>query len=128
MNKYLKMLLFGLIVWLIPFIVSFAFVDRNGNFLIAETFFKSIMIVTGSFVGVVLAIRYFKDVETDYVKEGVLLGTIWLVVNLAIDLSMVYGGFFPMTVTQYFTDIGMRYLTMPIYTSGMGYILMQKLL
>ena len=127
MNKYLKMVLFGLIVWLIPFIVSFAFVDRNGNFLITETFFKSIMIVTGSFVGVVLAIKYFEGVETDYVKEGVLLGTIWLVVNLAIDLSLVYGGFFPMTFTQYFTDIGMMYLIMPIYTIGMGYILMQKL-
>ncbi|MCM1987879.1 hypothetical protein [Methanococcoides seepicolus] len=127
MNKYLKMVFFGLIVWLIPFIVSFAFVDRNGNFLIAETFFKSIMIVTGGIVGVLLAIQYFEGVETDYVREGVLLGTVWLVINLAIDLSMVYGGFFPMTVTQYFTDIGMRYLIMPIYTIGMGYVLMQKL-
>ncbi|MCD4820487.1 MAG: hypothetical protein K8R11_00055 [Methanococcoides sp.] len=127
MNKYLKMVLFGLIVWLIPFIVSFAFMDRNGNFLIAETFFKSIMIVTGGIVGVVLAIQYFKGIETDFVKEGVFLGTIWLVVNLGIDLSMVYAGFFPMTIIQYFTDIGMRYLIMPIYTIGMGYILMQKL-
>ncbi|MCD4807966.1 MAG: hypothetical protein K8R13_10455 [Methanococcoides sp.] len=127
MNKYLKMFLFGLIVWLIPFIVSFAFVDRNGNFLVGETFFKSIMIVIGGFVGVVLAIKYFEGVETDYVREGVLLGTVWLVVNLSIDLGMVYSGFFPMTVTQYFTDIGMRYLGMPVFTSGMGYILMQKL-
>jgi hypothetical protein len=121
------MLLFGLIVWLIPFIISFAFVDRNGNFLIEETFFKSIMIVAGGIVGVVLAIKYFEDVETDYVREGVLLGTVWLVINLAIDLSMVYSGFFSMTVNQYFMNIGMRYLIMPIYTSGMGYILMQKL-
>lgn len=121
------MVIFGLIVWLIPFIVSFAFVDRNGNFLIAETFFKSITIVTGGIVGVLLAIQYFKGVETDFVREGVILGTIWLVINLAIDLSLVYSGFFPMTVTQYFTDIGMRYLGMPIYTIGMGYILMQKL-
>jgi len=127
LNKYLKMVLFGLIVWLIPFIVSFAFVDRNGNFLIAETFFKSIMIVTGSFVGVVLAVRYFRYIDNDHVREGLFLGIIWLIVNLAIDLAMVYGGFFPMTVTQYFTDIGMRYLIMPIYTIGMGYILMQKL-
>ncbi|WP_340819602.1 hypothetical protein [Methanolobus sp. WCC4] len=126
MNKYLKMLLYGLILWLVPFVVSFAFVDSQGNFTIDETFFKSIMVVTGAFVGVVLAVRYFRDVETDYVNEGILLGVIWLVVNLVLDLTMVSGGFFQMTVVQYFTDIGMRYLAMPIYTIGIGYALMQK--
>ncbi|WP_319508991.1 hypothetical protein [uncultured Methanolobus sp.] len=126
MNKYLKMVLFGLIVWLVPFIVSFAFVDRQGNFTIDEAFFKSIMVVTGAFVGVVLVVRYFRGAETDYVNEGILLGVIWLILNLALDLIMVYGGFFQMTVTQYFADIGMRYLVMPIYTIGMGYALMQR--
>ncbi|WMW21924.1 hypothetical protein RE476_11190 [Methanolobus mangrovi] len=126
MNKYMRMVLFGLIVWLVPFILSFAFVDRQGNFTIDETFFKSIMVVTGALVGVVLAVRYFRDVETGYVNEGITLGVIWLVVNLALDLVMVSGGFFQMTVVQYFTDIGMRYLVMPIYTMGMGYALMQR--
>lgn len=126
MNKYLKMVLFGLIVWLVPFIVSFAFVDRQGNFIIAETFFKSIMVVTGALVGVVLAVKYFGDVKTDYVNEGIVLGVIWLVINLALDLLMVFGGFFQMSVPQYFTDIGLRYLSMPIYTIGMGFALMQK--
>lgn len=50
----------GFILWLIPFIVGFLFVDAKGNFLIPETFFKSIMIVVGSLVGVILAVRYFK--------------------------------------------------------------------
>jgi hypothetical protein len=110
----------------VPFIVSFAFVDRQGNFTIDETFFKSIMVVTGALVGVVLAVRYFRDVETDYVNEAILLGVIWLVINFALDLSMVFGGFFQMTVVEYFKDIGMRYLAMPIYTIGMGYALVQK--
>lgn len=126
MNKYLKMFLYGLIVWMVPLVVSFAFVDRQGNFTIDETFFKSIMVVTGALVGVVLAVRYFRDVETAYVNEGIILGVIWLVVNLALDLSMVSGGFFQMTVGQYFRDIGMRYLAMPIYTIGIGYALMQE--
>jgi hypothetical protein len=120
------MILFGLILWLVPFIVSFAFVDRQGNFTIDETFFKSIMVVTGALVGVVLAVRYFRDVEIDYVNDAILLGVIWLVINFALDLSMVFGGFFQMTVVEYFKDIGMRYLAMPIYTIGMGYALVQK--
>lgn len=126
MNKYLKIVLYGFIVWFVPFIVSFAFVDQQGNFTIDETFFKSIMVVTGALVGVVLAVRYFRDVETNYVNEGIVLGVIWLVINLALDLSMVFGGFFQMGVMDYFTDIGLRYLAMPIYTIGMGYALMQQ--
>lgn len=126
MNKYLKMVLYGLILWLVPFIVSFAFVDRQGNFTIGVTFFKSIMVVTGALVGVVLAVRYFRDVETNYVNEGIVLGVTWLIINLALDLLMVFGGFFQMDAVQYFTDIGLRYLAMPIYTIGMGYALMQQ--
>jgi hypothetical protein len=36
---------------------------------------------------------------------------------------MVSGGFFQMGVMEYFTDIGLRYLAMPVYTIGMGYAL-----
>ena len=122
-NKYLKIVLFGFILWLVPFIAGFFFVDAKGNFLIPETFFKSIMIVLGSLVGVLLAVRYFKDIKSDFVNEGVLLGVIWLVINLAIDIIFVSTGFFRMTLTQYLTDIGLRYLSIPIYTIGLGYAL-----
>ena len=126
MNKYLKIVLFGFILWLVPFIVGFLFVDAKGNFLIPETFFKSIMIVVGSLVGVILAVRYFKDINSDFVIEGILLGSVWLVINLAIDIFLVTLGFFPMTITRYFTDIGLRYLSMPIFTTGLGYALKQR--
>lgn len=52
MNKYLKTVLFGFLLWLIPFITGFLFVDPSGNFLIPEMFFKSIMIVVGGLVDV----------------------------------------------------------------------------
>ena len=127
MNKYLKIVLFGFLLWLSPFITGFLFVDASGNFLIPETFFKSIMIVVGVRVGVALAVTYFKDVRADFVREGAVAGVTWLVINLCLDLVFVSVGFFPMTITQYFTDIGLRYLSMPIYTIGMGYVLQQKL-
>ena len=126
MNKYLKIVLFGFILWLIPFIVGFLFVDAKGNFLIPETFFKSIMIVVGSLVGVILAVRYFKDINSDFVIEGILLGSVWLVINLAIDIFLVTLGFFPMTIIRYFTDIGLRYLSIPIFTTGLGFALKQR--
>lgn len=126
MNKYLKIILFGFLIWLIPFIAGFPFVDAGGNFLIPETFFKSIMIVVGGLVGVTLTVIYFKEVKQGFIKEGITIGVVWFVMSLVIDLIFMSAGFFPMTVTQYFTDIGMRYLMIPIFTTGMGYVLQQK--
>ncbi len=126
MNKYAKMILFGFLLWLIPFLMGFLFFDPQGNLIISETFFKSIMVVIGSLVGVILAVTYFKRIREKYLKEGIILGIVWLIINWAIDLIMVFEGFFPMTVSKYFTDIGLRYLSMPIYTIGLGYVLKQK--
>ena len=126
MKKHAKMMAYGLLTWLIPFIISFLFVDAQGNFTIPETFFKSIMVVTGAFTGVILAVRYFKDVKEDYAKEGMILGLVWLIINLALDLAFVQAGFFRMTILQYFTDIGLRYLSIPIYSIGLGYALKQS--
>lgn len=87
---------------------------------------KYLKIVVGSLVGVILAVRYFKDIKSDFVIEGVLLGVIWLVINLAIDIVFVSAGFFRMTLIQYITDIGLRYLSIPIYTICLGYALKQR--
>jgi hypothetical protein len=84
------------------------------------------MIVVGVLVGVALAVTYFKDIRTDYVKEGIMIGVIWLIINLGVDMVLVSAEFFPMTVTQYFTDIGLRYLSIPIITTGIGYALHQN--
>ena len=126
MNKYVKIVLFGLVIWLIPFLVGFLFVDQEGNFIISETFFKSIMIVIGSTVGVILAVKYFKGIKANFIKEGIILGIVWLIINWIIDLIMVSIGFFPMTISKYFTDIGLRVLGIPIFTIGLGYALKQK--
>lgn len=126
MNKLIKIILYGIIIWLVPFIASFAFVDSGGNYTIPETFFKSIMVVAGALTGVVLSVSYFSGVKKNYFGEGVVIGVIWLAINLSLDLAMVYGGFFKMSPAQYFTDIGLRYLSIPIYTIGMGYALKKK--
>lgn len=126
MNKFIKIVIYGIVIWLVPFIVSFAFVDSLGNFTIPETFFKSIMVVVGALTGVVLSVSYFSCVKKNYFGEGVVIGIAWLAINLSLDLAMVYGGFFKMTPAQYFTDIGLRYLSIPIYTTGMGYALKRK--
>ncbi|MCK9393806.1 MAG: hypothetical protein WCX30_03550 [Candidatus Paceibacterota bacterium] len=126
MAKIFKIIWFGFLTWLIPFIVSFFFVDNTGNYLIPETFFKTIMIVTGGLVGTFLMAKYFIKIKGDYLKEGVIIGLSWLAINLCIDLIFVGSGFFKMSFLNYLTDIGLRYLIIPIYSIGIGYVLEKK--
>ena len=123
MNKLLKMIVYGLVLWMVPFFAAFPFVDPQGNYTVPETFFKSVMVVVGAATGVVLSVAYFASVKKNFFGEGVVVGAIWLTINVAIDLAFVSSGFFRMTFTQYFTDIGLRYLSIPMYTIGMGYAL-----
>jgi hypothetical protein len=126
MNKLLKIVSYGLALWTVSFMASIPFVDSQGNFTIPETFFKSIMVVVGTATGVVLSVSYYSSVRKNYFGEGVVIGVIWLAVNLGLDLVMVYAGFFKMSYAEYFADIGLRYLSIPLYTIGMGYALKKK--
>jgi len=120
MNKYLKVILFGFFVWLVPFIVSFFIypLKTAGNPL-----FESVMPVIITLITVVMAGIYLKNAEGNLLKEGILIGVVWFLISVIIDLFL----FLPpspmqMGITGYFMDIGITYLIMPIITIGMGYL------
>ena len=50
-NKTLTILLLGILIWLVPFVISMFFFDRSGQLTISEDLFKSIMIVVSSLIG-----------------------------------------------------------------------------
>jgi uncharacterized membrane protein YpjA len=122
MKNYLKIVLLGFLTWLVPFVVSFFFFTPERTLAIDEGLFKSIMIVVGSLTGAVLLVRYFKNVSSDYLRHGVTVGLVWLAVNLALDFLILIP-MSHMTVGAYLSQIGLRYLTIPIMTIVVGYIL-----
>jgi len=126
MKKSTKIILYGFLTWLIPFIASFPFVDSKGNYRIDETFFKTIMIVVGALVGTFLLVLYFKKVEKNYLWEGIKVGVVWILINWIIDLMLVFGGLFKMSIVKYFTDIGLRYLIILIFSVGLAIALKSK--
>jgi hypothetical protein len=126
MKHPLKAFGFGLLTWIIPFIVAIPLMSPNGDYLIPETFFKTIMILVSAVTGVFLAVKYFKNVKDDYVKEAMMLSVLWLAINWGLDLMMVFTGLFKMSVWQYFTDIGFRYFNIPIFLLGMTWLLDTK--
>ena len=118
----LKKIGYGLIVWVVPFVAA---IPLLGLMETDPIFFKTIMIVVGSIIGAVCTILYFNKVEKDFLKEGVILGLVWIAVNWLLD----FGALLPlskMPYGQYFAEIGLRYLVMLALTIPVGYILSKK--
>lgn len=111
----------GFLTWLIPFIVSFFFFTPNGTPLIDITFFKSIMTVLGCLVGVLLLIQSFTKIKTNYLKESIKIGLIWFLMNIVLDLIFLLP-LGKLTLMDYITQIGIRYINIPIISIGMGYL------
>ncbi len=119
MKKNVKILLWGILLWLVLFIVGFIIYPlHDTNFLL----FKTIMVVSSCLVGMIMLALYFKKVENNFVSEGIAIGIIWLAVNLLLDL-IVLVGLFKTPVGEYFIGIGLRYLNIPIISIGIGKIL-----
>jgi hypothetical protein len=121
MKSIKKALGLGFLSWLIPFLFSFLFFTPKGELLINQLLFKNIMFVTATWFSAFLIIKYFKTVDKNYVKEGWLLGGLWLLINIVLDLVTIV----PMgkPLTDYFPQIGLAYLMIPAMTVLVGKVL-----
>ena len=125
MNKHSRNLLYGFLAWLIPFVASIFFFTKDGGLSIDIFFFKTIMIIVGSISGAILLISYFKKINIGYLKEGIYIGITWFVINILLDLLVLI----PMTgmaISDYFLQIGLRYLVMPVMSIMVGVSLENK--
>lgn len=125
MNKYLKNLLYGFLAWLIPFVASIFFYTQEGKLTIDIFLFKSIMIVIGSISASILLVTYFKKINAKYLKEGIIVGLTWLGINILMDLLILIP-ISGMSIADYFTQIGIRYLVIPAMSIAVGAALENK--
>ncbi len=112
-----KALLYGLLAWVIPFAVSFLVFPLRESW---RALFESIMPVAVAMTVAALSVSYFRGVRAKGVREGVLLGLIWLGISLAIDLLMFSGGPMKMGLGEYMADIGLTYVMIPAITIAIG--------
>lgn len=113
-------LLFGFLVWLIPFIVGFlTFPIRESD----RPLFESIMAVTLVLSTVVFALRYFR--RTNKASDGLTVGLVWLAISVVLDLVLLVG-MFKIPVVDYMKDIALTYLLVPTITAGFGQLSSKK--
>ena len=124
MKSIKKTLFYGFLIWLIPFIIAFLiFPIRESN----RALFESIMPVVITASVVFFAYLYFKKVDSNFVKEGVMLGITWLAISFVIDLAMFMQEPMKMSFSDYIMDIGLTYLIIPTITIGFGYLTKTKI-
>jgi uncharacterized membrane protein YpjA len=73
---------------------------------------------------VLFTVRYLSKINREFVKEGIFIGIVWLVISLVIDLIL----FMPespmqMTLSDYIMDIGITYLIILIIPLGSAYLM-----
>jgi len=116
-------IIYGFIVWVIPFVIAFLIFPLR---TLDRPFFESIMPVAVSVTTAIFTVLYFKKVEKNFLKEGILLGAIYFAVNITLDLLMFSKWPMAMPFVDYVKDIGFTYLLIPAITIGMGHILDKK--
>ncbi len=119
MNSLKNALIYGFLLWIVPFIISIAIFP----FKKTEPFlFDSLMTVISVATIVILSTLYFKKTEGN-LKEGIFLGLLFLAISLSFDYFMFIWGPIKMSVPAYIKEIGIAYLVYPIITIGYGYLL-----
>lgn len=123
--KYFKLVFYGFLTWLIPFVVSFFFFTSEGGLSIDIFLFKTIMIVVGTISAVFLMVSYFKKIKSSFIKEGIIVGVVWFTMNILLDLLILIP-MSGMSISDYFTQIGLRYLAIPAISIAIGTALANK--
>ena len=114
-----KRLAYGAILWLIPYVTAIPLMPLMQS---DNAFFKTIMIVEGALVGAALTAHYFLYVERDFLREGMLVAIVWIVLNWVLDIIALLP-FTKQTLTRYFIEIGLRYLAIAAPAVAVGYVL-----
>jgi hypothetical protein len=118
MTSLRRALILGVLVWFVPFLVAFLIFPLRES---SRPLFESIMPVALAAIVAVLAGWYFGRDTQASLREGLLLGVLWLGISVVIDAPlMLLGGPMQMTIGEYLGDIGVTYLMIPVITSGMA--------
>jgi hypothetical protein len=117
MTSWRRAIGYGVLVWLVPFVVAFAAVGLKDSW---RSLFESIMAVTVAAVVVPLALWYFRRVPQPTAREGVLLGLVWLAISVLIDLPLMLSPPISYSPQEYVADVGVTYLMIPVITGGIG--------
>ena len=118
MNEIVKIVLFGIGVWLVPFALGVLIFPLKES---SAALFDSIMAVAVSVAAVIFGLLYLRRINSDLKTAAIRAGLTWLLICLIIDIPLFTLGF-GMSLWEYTVDIGVTYLIIPVTLYGLGAI------
>lgn len=112
-----RRLIYGLGVWLIPFIVAMLVFPFRGS---ERALFESIMALTLVKTVLALGSKYLGRVKKNVANEAVMAGWTWLLMCVGLDMLFFTWGPMKMSIRDYVYDIGVTYLTIPVIMYWLG--------
>jgi hypothetical protein len=111
----------GFLSWLLPFVFAFVVVPLKR---VSPALFDTVMALAVIAVAAVLGRRYFRgSTGSPAIGEALVLGFLWLAINLAMDYPMFNYGPMKMTAARYYSEIGAGYLLYPAFLAGSVWVL-----
>lgn len=122
LNKFVKKLLLGLIVWAVPFFSSFFVWDLEANApSVSMGWFNAVMAFAWAIGFAIAAYLYFKGIKKDIVNEAWSTGITWYIELLVLDLIILVG-LFKMAMSDFY-PLMLTYLNAIAISVSIGYIL-----
>jgi hypothetical protein len=83
------------------------------------------MIIVSSLCATILLVLLFLTIFNNFIREGIIIGFGWLILNWVLD-ALILLPMNGMDLTTYFSQIGLRYLVIPVTAIGFGFIIEKK--
>ncbi len=120
MYSYPRAILYAIILWGLTFLAGFFIYPLRAE---NPMLFASVRMVIVALISMVLTIMYFRDVEDHLIRDGIKLGTIWLLATIILDQGPFVWGLMQFSFVDYLADTGVSHLIYPIVTIGAGFLL-----
>ncbi|TGK42429.1 hypothetical protein [Leptospira andrefontaineae] len=118
-NILVRVLSFGFLVWLVPFVVAMGFFSPERKLLVDMFTFKTVMLLVGTATGSYLLFLLSKRIQRPAFKTFLFIGAIWLIENWILDFVILLP-LSGMSVSDYFVQIGLRYVQILFVAAAIG--------
>ncbi len=90
MNQKIRVILYGFLIWFVPALFAMLVWDVENNVpKIGDLWFGSIIAALWAINFILVAYFYFRCIDSDYTKHGLIAGISWYVLCLLMDYIMV---------------------------------------
>ncbi len=114
-----RLLGYGFATWVIALAISFVIYPLKQA---GDPLFETVMTLVLATLAVTATGLRFRRLEGGYVREGIFLGGVLLLVNVALDLPLFLFGPMARPLASYMRDIGYTYLVYPIVAIGTAWL------